>query len=149
MSADPKGGSDPKTPVTTILPNTPPANPTAQVSVDQLAADNAALKLQVEDFQGKIGKLEKALKEANDVLEAQAKEKLIGAILPRSKYTPDELSQKPLDELQSIRATLDQAVTPTYKNIHFPPVAGDQDTNRDTVGDLSVVTKAKRDSGRP
>lgn len=143
MSENPKGGSDPKPPEPKTAENL-----TAKVSVDQMAADMAALKIENEDLKGKNDKLTKALKEANDVLEAQAKEKLIKDILPRTKLTADELSGKSLEELGSIRATLDQAITPTHKNIHFPPVAGDQDTDRDTVGDLSVVTKAKRESGR-
>jgi predicted nuclease with TOPRIM domain len=139
--SDTKGGSDPK-----IEPKS--ENPTAKVSTDQLAADNAALQIERDGLLEKVGKLEKALKEANDVLEAQAKEKFIKDILPRSKFTPDELSSKSLEELEHIRVTLDQAITPTYKNIHFPPVAGDQNIDRDTVGDLSIVTKAKREPGR-
>jgi len=143
LSADPKGGSDPKPPETK-----PPENPTAQISADQLAGELAAMTIERDGLLEKVSKLEKALKEANDVLEAQAKEKLIKDILPRSKFTPDDLSAKPLEELQNIRATLDQAITPTYKNIHFPPVAGDQNTDRDTVGDLSIPTAEKRKTGR-
>lgn len=139
MSKDPKeGGSDPK----------PPENEPAKVSVDQLAAEKAALELKKQELEKTVEDLTKQLKAANDILEAQAREKLIKNILPRSKFTVEDLNAKSLPELQEIQATLDQAITPTYKNIHYPPVAGDQDTSRDTVGDMSVVAEGKRKAGR-
>jgi len=139
--SDPKGGSDPKPPET-------PPNTTAQLSIDQLAAEKAALEIKVSEMQKTLDELMAQLKAANDVLEAQNREKFIKDILPRSKFTVEDLNAKSLEELKEIRATLDQAVLPKYKNIHFPPVAGDQNTDRDTVGDLSVVAEAKRKAGR-
>jgi len=138
MTDEIKGGSDPKG----------TDNKTAKVSVDQMAADMAALKLEVDSLKKTNEDLTKQLKAANDVLEAQAREKLVGAILPRSKFTVEDLQTKTLEDLQGIKATLDQAKPAIYKNIHFP-VAGDQDVDRDTVGDLSVVSAARQKQGRP
>ncbi|MDH5482637.1 MAG: hypothetical protein OEY22_07155 [Candidatus Bathyarchaeota archaeon] len=124
-------------------------NPTAKMSIDQALAENAALKTEVKDLKRTVGELAVQLKAANDVLEAQEKGKLIGEILPRSKFTIEDLAGKSLEELQRIRLTLDQAKLPTYKNIHLGshlgPVGADE--GRDdglTVGDLSVVTEQKR-----
>ena len=114
-------------------------------------AENIALKRELEDKEGTIAELTKQLKAANDVLESQTKAKLIGEILPRSSFTIEDLTGKSAEELQHIRLTLDQAKLPTYKNIRFgSPYAEDESQREDglTVGDLSVVTEAKRKAGR-
>ena len=131
----------------------PPAidNKAAKISIDQALAENIALKRELDGKDSTIAELTKQLKAANDVLEAQAKAKLIGEILPRSSFTIEDLTVKSVEELQHIRVTLDQAKLPTYKNVRFGvPFAGDESQREDglTVGDLSVVTEAKRKAGR-
>ena len=126
-------------------------NKTAKISIDQALAENIALKRELDGKDSTIAELSKQLKAANDVLEAQAKAKLIGEILPRSSFTIEDLTVKSVEELQHIRVTLDQAKLPTYKNVRFgTPFAGDESQREDglTVGDLSVVTEAKRKAGR-
>ena len=59
-------------------------NKVAKISVDQALAENEALKRELQGKDGTIAELTQQLKAANDVLEAQAKAKLIGEILPRS-----------------------------------------------------------------
>ena len=132
---------------------TPPPvdNKVAKISIDQALAENIALKRELDGKDSTIAELTKQLKAANDVLEAQAKAKLIGEILPRSSFTIEDLTVKSVEELQHIRVTLDQAKLPTYKNVRFgTPFAGDESQREDglTVGDLSVVTEAKRKAGR-
>jgi hypothetical protein len=126
-------------------------NKTVKISIDQALAENIALKRELDGKDSTIAELSKQLKAANDVLEAQAKAKLIGEILPRSSFTIEDLTVKSVEELQHIRVTLDQAKLPTYKNVRFgTPFAGDEGQREDglTVGDLSVVTEAKRKAGR-
>jgi hypothetical protein len=126
-------------------------NKTAKISIDQALAENIALKKELEGKQSTIDELSKQLKAANDVLEAQSKAKLIGEILPRSSFTIEDLTAKSVEELQHVRLTLDQAKLPTYKNVRFgSPYGGDEGQREDglTVGDLSVVTEAKRKAGR-
>jgi hypothetical protein len=141
MSEDKKdGGSNQK----------PPENKIAQMSIDQALAENEALKLKITELQTTVDDLTKQLKAANDVLEAQEKARLIREILPRSNFTVEDLDVKSPEELKEIRATLDQAKLPTYKNIHFGLIGADEkDDEGLTVGDLSVVTAAKRKAGRP
>lgn len=130
---------------------TPPPvdNKAAKISIDQALAENIALKRELEDQKNTIADLTKQLKAANDVLESQAKAKLIGEILPRSSFTIEDLTGKSVEELQHIRVTLDQAKLPTYKNVRFAGIAGgDEREDGLTVGDLSVVTEAKRKAGR-
>ena len=132
--------------------NTPPVivNPTAKMSVDQALAENEALKLKILGLDTTIDELTKQLKAANDVLEAQEKARLVREILPRSNYTVEDLDGKTPEELKEIRVTLDQAKLPTYKNIHFGFIGADEKEDEGlTVGDLSVVTAAKRKAGRP
>jgi hypothetical protein len=126
-------------------------NKAARMTIDQALAENIALKRELEDKEGTIAELTKQLKAANDVLESQAKAKLIGEILPRSSFTIEDLTGKSAEELQHIRLTLDQAKLPMYKNVRFgSPYAEDEGQREDglTVGDLSVVTEAKRKAGR-
>jgi hypothetical protein len=130
---------------------TPPVveNKTAKISVDQALAENIALKKELEAKDNTIAELTKQLKAANDVLESQATAKLIGEILPRSSFTIEDLTGKSVEELQHIRMTLDQAKLPTYKNVRFAGIAsGDEREDGLTVGDLSGVTKARREAGR-
>ena len=131
---------------------TPPPidNKTAKISIDQALAENIALKKELETKDTTIAELTKQLKAANDVLESQTKAKLIGEILPRSSFTIEDLTGKSAEELQHIRVTLDQAKLPTYKSVRFGgvPCVGDEREDGLTVGDLSVVTEAKRKAGR-
>jgi hypothetical protein len=142
------GGSDAQGGAVAPLPID---NKVAKISIDQALAENIALKRELDGKDSTIAELTKQLKAANDVLEAQAKAKLIGEILPRSSFTIEDLTVKSVEELQHIRVTLDQAKLPTYKNVRFgTPFAGDESQREDglTVGDLSVVTEAKRKAGR-
>jgi len=123
-------------------------NPTAQVTVDQAMAENVSLKAKIVDLEKTISSLTTQLKAANDVLESQAKADLIGKIMPRSRFTIEDLTKKSVDELKEICATLDQASYPTYKNIHFGSLGADEKGDEHlTVGDLSVVNEAKRKAG--
>jgi len=134
MPEDNKGGSDAE-------------NKTAQISIDQAMAENVALKKERDDLKSTITTLTAQLKAANDVLEGQTKAELIGKIVPRSRFTIEDLDKKSVDELKEICATLDQATLPTYKNIHFGSLGADEKDERLTIGDLSVVTEAKRKAG--
>jgi len=86
------------------------------------------------------------LQEANDVLESQEKQRLVSEILPRSSFKTDELAGKTVEELKSIRATLDQAKLPKVNSVRFGVMAADVSDRAMglTVGDLSVVTAEKR-----
>jgi hypothetical protein len=121
-------------------------NKTAKMSMDQVMAENVALKQQITDKDSIITDLTGQLKEANDVLEGQEKQRLIGEILPRSSFKADELAGKTIEELKSIRATLDQALLPKVNSTRFGVFAADVSDREKglTVGDLSVVTAKKR-----
>lgn len=131
--SDPKGGSannpPPTTPPATPPPAAPPTNATAKVSIDQALAELEEKKRELKAAKDTIVDLTEQLKAANDVLEAQAKAKLISEILPRSKFNVEDLSERPLDELEHIKLTLDQAKTPTYKNIHLGSVSADEQSD--------------------
>ena len=133
--ADDKGGSD---------TGDKGENKAAKIAIEEALAKIPILERAVADRDKTIAELTAQLRAANDVLEAQSKAELIGQILPRSNFSVEDLSVKSTEELQHIRATLDQAKLPTYKNIRFGvPSAADQAPNL-TVGDISVVTAAKR-----
>lgn len=114
-------------------PATPPAaaqaqgNATAKVSIDQALAELEEKKRELKAATDTIADLTTQLKAANDVLEAQTKAKLIGEILPRSKFTVEDLHGRSLEELEHIKLTLDQAKLPTYKNIHFGSIGADEE----------------------
>jgi hypothetical protein len=120
-------------------------NKAIKVTIDQVMAENLSLKQIVQDLDQTVKDLTSQLKAANDMLEAQARAKLIAEIKPRSRYSDEDLTKLSLDELSSIKVTLDNAKMPNYKNIHFGPLGIEEAKDEGlTVGDLSVVTEAKR-----
>lgn len=144
MTDDDKGGSGSGSAGASA--STDPKNKTAKMSVDQALAEVERLTKANEDQTTQIGDLTQQLKEANDVLEGQEKARLIGEILPRSSFKIDELAGKKIEDLKSIRATLDQAMPPKVNSVRYG-VQGADLSDREkglTVGDLSVVTAAKR-----
>jgi predicted ribosome quality control (RQC) complex YloA/Tae2 family protein len=121
-------------------------NKFAKISMDQAFAKIETLTSEVEEKDELISELSSQLEEANKVLESQEKGKLIGEILPRSSFKMDELLDKSVDDLQNIRATLDLAMPPKVNSVRFgvlPTDLSDREKGL-TVGDLSVVTAAKR-----
>jgi hypothetical protein len=71
---------------------------------------------------------------------------LIGEILPRSNFKVADLAGRSVDDLKSIRGTLDAAMPPRVNSARFG-VHGADLSDREkglTVGDVSVVTAAKR-----
>jgi len=121
-------------------------NKAAKMSMDQAYAEIENHKLVVEEKDSVIAALTKQLEEANEVLESQEKGKLIGEILPRSSFKLDELVGKSTEDLQNIRATLDQAMPPRVNSIRFGVQAADLSDREKglTVGDLSWSTAQKR-----
>jgi hypothetical protein len=120
-------------------------NKAIKVTIDQVMAENLSLKQIVQDLDQTVKDLTSQLKAANDMLEAQARAKLIAEIKPRSRYSDEDFAKLSLDELSSIKVTLDNAKMPNYKNIHFGPLGTEEAKDEGlTVGDLSVVAEAKR-----
>lgn len=121
-------------------------NKSAKLTMDSVMAKNVALEKANAEKDLVIGDLTKQLKEANDVLDGQEKARLISEIMPKSAFKVDELSCKSVEELKSIRATLDFAVPPKANSVRFGVPAIDiSDREKGlTVGDLSYVTEQKR-----
>ena len=127
-------------------PPADPKNKTAKMSVDQAYAEIERLRKENKDQAETITDLTTQLNEANKVLEGQEKGRLISEIIPRSSFKSDELWEKSTEELKSIRVTLDQAMPPRVNSVRFG-VHGADLSDREkglTVGDLSLVTAAKR-----
>jgi hypothetical protein len=121
-------------------------NKTVKMSMDEALARIPALEAEVKEKNKLITDLTKQLDEANKILDGQEKAKLINEILPRSSYKMDFLINKTVDELKSIKNTLANAMPPKVNSVRFG-VLGTDLSDREkglTVGDLSVVTAAKR-----
>ena len=110
-------------------------NVTAKIAYDEVLAEPNALKEERKILRKTIKDLTDQLKAGNDILEGQARAKLYAEILPRSRYTIEDLNPKSLEELQQIKITLDQAKTASFKSIRFGST--DTDEREFTVGDLS------------
>lgn len=122
-------------------------NKIAKMSTDQVRAQNVELTQKVKEKDAMITELTKQLKEANDVLEGQERERLIGEILPRSNFKADELAAKTVEQLNDIRATLDQAMLPKVNSVRMGVTGGLGLSDRQkglTVGDQSYATKMRR-----
>ena len=71
---------------------------------------------------------------------------LLLSYLPRSNFKVADLAGKSVDDLKNIRGTLDAAMPPRVNGVRFG-VRGADLSDREkglTVGDLSIVTAAKR-----
>ena len=123
-------------------------NKTAKMSVDQAYAEIANYVRVVNEKDSVIADLTKQLHDANEVLEGQTRGRLIGEILPRvhNSVNAADLAGKSTEELMSMRATLDVAMPPRVNGVRFGVHGADlSDRERGlTVGDLSVVTAARR-----
>jgi len=127
-------------------PPVEPKNKIAKMSMDQAYAEIENLQNANKDQAELITDLTKKLNEANEVLEGQEKGRLIGEILPRSNFKVADLAGKSVDDLKNIRGTLDAAMPPRVNSVRFG-VRGADLSDREkglTVGDLSIVTAAKR-----
>ena len=139
-------GSVPETTVPVIVGADGVKNKTVKMSMDQALARNAELEKLVGEKDTLLVDMTKQLQEANNVLEGQEKARLIDEIMPRSSFKMDELVTKNMDELKSIRATLDQARLPKVNSARFGVHRADVSDREKglTVGDLSWVTAQKR-----
>jgi hypothetical protein len=123
-------------------------NKAAKMSMDQAYAEIENYKRVVGEKDSLISDLTKQLDEANKVLDGQERGRLIGEILPRvhDSITAADLAGKSTEELKSMRATLDVAMPPKVNSVRFGVHAADLSDREKglTVGDMSVVTAAKR-----
>ena len=121
-------------------------NKTVKMSMDEALAKIPTLEAEIKEKNKLITDLTKHLDEANQLLESQEKSKLISQILPLSSYKLDDLVPKTFDELKAIKSTLANAMPPKINSVRFG-VLGTDLSDREkglTIGDLSVVTAAKR-----
>ena len=121
-------------------------NKTVKMSMDEALARIPTLEAEIKEKNKRITDLTKHLDEANQLLDGQEKSKLISEILPLSSYKLDDLVPKTYDELKAIRKTLANAMPPKVNSVRFG-VLGTDLSDREkglTIGDLSVVTAAKR-----
>jgi hypothetical protein len=121
-------------------------NKAVKLSMDEALARIPALEAEIKEKENLIGDLARQLEEANKVLEAQEKAKLINDIIPMSSYKINDLVDKSPEELKAIRLTLAAAMPPRVNSVTFG-VLGSASDDRErglTVGDLSVVTATKR-----
>jgi len=125
---------------------TPVQNKAAKFSMDEAFSRIKTLENDVTEKDKLITALTGQLDEANKVLQSQEKGKLIGEILPRSSFKIDYLVSKSPEELKEIKATLGMAVPPKVNSVRFGVLGADVSDREKglTVGDLSVVTAAKR-----
>ncbi len=122
-------------------------NKIAKMSMDERTARLEELEtIIVPRKDALITELTQKLDEINGVVESDQKAKLIGEILARSSFKMDELVGKSVEDLQNIRATLDQAMPPKVNSVRYG-VQGADLSDREkglTVGDLSIVTAQQR-----
>jgi DNA-directed RNA polymerase subunit F len=123
-------------------------NKTVKFSIEEALAMIPPLEAKIKEKNNLIADLTRQLDEANKVLEAQERAKLVNDIIPMSSYKINDLVPKSIEELKAIRLTLSAAMPPRINSVAFG-VLGSASDDRErglTVGDLSVVTAAKRKS---
>ena len=122
-------------------------NKTVESIVNESLAKIESLETELKQVRGLNAELTSQLSEANKVLEGQERAQLINEIVPMSRYNLNDLVGKSVAELKSIRATLAAAMPPKVNSVAFGVLGKNAAEDRLrglTVGDLSVVTAAKR-----
>ncbi len=123
-----------------------PKNENVKMSMDQAYAEIEKFKQLIPEKDAVIADLTGQLEEANKILDAQVKGKLISEILPRTTLTNEQLWTKSAEELKTLRADLDVVVPPKVNSIRFGVGAAnlsDKDKGL-TVGDMSYPTAQRR-----
>ena len=111
---------------------------------EEAIRENELLRVKIRELQIDKASLEKQLKVANDVLEAQVRGKLVREIKSISHFTDVALDAMSLDELQDIRDTLTHAKHPKKQIKPGPMGPVFEEDEGLTVGDISVVTAERR-----
>jgi len=117
-----------------------------KMSMDQAYAEIEKYKQLIPEKDAVIVDLTSQLEEANKILDAQVKGKLISEILPRTTLTNEQLWVKSVEELKSLREDLDVVVPPKVNSIRFGVGAAnlsDKDKGL-TVGDISWPTAQRK-----
>ncbi len=117
-----------------------------KMSMDQAYAEIEKYKQLIPEKDSVIADLTHQLEEANKVLDAQVKGKLISEILPRTTLTNEQLWTRSVEELKTLREDLDVVVPPKVNSIRFGVGAAnlsDKDKGL-TVGDISWPTAQRR-----
>ena len=91
-------------------------NKPAELRILELNTQNGALIKRVKALQMRVDELEKALEQANDVIEGDVKARLAAKIMANSRYTIENLSKMSADELNTIDQVLSMSNAP-YKGI--------------------------------
>jgi hypothetical protein len=133
---------------TNTQPNKDIKNKTVKFSIEEALAMIPPLEAKIKEKNNLITDLTRQLDEANKLIESQERAKLVNDIIPMSSYKINDLIPKSIEELKAIRLTLSAAMPPRVNSVAFG-VLGSASDDRErglTVGDLSVVTAAKRKS---
>ncbi len=129
-----------------IVAENEPKSKLIKMSMDQAYAEIEKYKQLIPEKDSVIADLTSQLEEANKVLDAQVKGKLISEILPRTTLTNEQLWTKSAEELKTLRADLDVVVPPKVNSVRFGVGAAnlsDKDKGL-TVGDMSYPTAQRR-----
>ena len=122
-------------------------NPAVRSFVDSALAEIPALKKQLTERDDLVANLTKQLDEANDLIKGHEKGQIINEIIPISSFSMHDLVDKTNEELKGIKTILLNAKNPKLNSVAFGVLGKNSAEDRDkglTVGDLSVVTAAKR-----
>jgi hypothetical protein len=121
-------------------------NKTAKISVDEAYATIDTLKLASDAKDETIIELTAQLDQANKVLEAQEKAKLISDIMTKSDYKLTEVVGLSLDELKTTQKNVTRAASIGYANVRkYGSDTKLSDRERGlTIGDCSIVTAKQR-----
>jgi len=95
------------------------ANPTVDTQLKTMNQELKEIKEQRDALQTETALLKRQLKEANDVIGTDLKADLILRIQQKSEYDTAQLEDLPIEQLQTIDATLSMSKEPsgTHKNI--------------------------------
>ena len=121
-----------------------PIEKPAEKVAEEAIRDNEQLRAKIRRVKAERDEALKQLGVANDILEAQVRGNMERDIKERSHFTDVKLAGMSLDELQAMRDTLFLAKQPR-KSIRPGPMGPAIDEQEGlSVGDLSVVTAARR-----
>lgn len=127
-----------------------PKNPTVKMTMNEAFSKIVHLESQLAEKDDLIVSLTQHLNEANDILNSQKRAEQIKRIKQVWNGPDEVLDKKSNIELDIMEETLSYGHNPRLNSVRFGALgAGETDADKGlTVGDLSVVTAAKRKSAQ-
>lgn len=115
-----------------------------KIAIDEILAENAALKERISDLTNLNKTLKVKLDEAEELISDQLRAQMGNELRKISSYDIEDIDAMSLEEIQERLNTLRHAKAVSYKSIRFAPAESRAGNKLWTVGDLTLNAPWRR-----